>query len=310
MTLVVANSPGGGYDIYMRSFAPVLERVAGVSARVSNITGGGGKAALLRVADAPAGDLAILIENMTELVVTLASETGLGHAPDSLPVLGIVQTEAQGWVGRPGIDLAADHAVPLVAGGSSIEQNLVEVGVAGMALGHVVRLITGYAGSGETITAIARGEIDFSSRSVTSVLKAQRSGDAAALLVLSRAPDPALPGVPWFAGPDGLVAQRAAALPEDQRTERLRMADVVVELSTATRALFAPPHLSSETRACLTEAVEIVLFDPAFRDAAEAQGRPVAPGTAAEGAEAMARTIAAFAQAAPLLKQAQAAVQP
>lgn len=284
----------------------MLEHSAGVSARVSNITGGGGRAALLRVADAPADDLAILIENASELIF----RTGLGHAPDSLPALGIIVTEAQGWVGRPGLDLAADHAASLVAGGSSLEANVIDVGMASMALGHSVRLITGYAGSGEITAAIARGEVDLSGRSVPSVLKTQLSGAAEALLVLSRAADPALPGVPWLAGPDGLAAQRAAALPAADRAERLRIADTVVELTTESRILFAPPQLSSETRACLTEAVEIALFDPAFRDAAEAQGRPVAPGTAAEATEVMARKIAAFAQAAPLLKQARAAVQP
>lgn len=301
ITIAVPNAAGGGFDIYARSLAPELERISGAAVRISNMPGGGGKAALLRVADAAPDDYAILIENAGDVVSELLQDAALGHQPADLRALGAVHVEPETWLGRADLDLMDPAETPLIASVSSVEANLATIGLVAQATGHKVQFISGYEGSGDQIAAVLRGETDFSSKSLGTALRQMKSGDLRVALVLADGPDPALPGVPWLAGDGGLVAQRSAALTPQDRAERAHIAQLAVELSAGARVLFISSRMQAEAQGCLVEATEAALLSAGFRDAAEAQGRPVTPLGAVETEALYTAKVSAYTEAAPLL---------
>jgi len=310
LTIAVPNAAGGGFDIYARSLAPELERIGGVTVRVSNMPGGGGKAALLRVADAPPEDFAVLIENAGDLVVELLEDPSLGHKPEDFRALGIVQHEPETWVGRPDLDLATVGTGPLVAAVSSVEANLATVGLPSMATGQTVRFVAGYAGSGDQFASVLRGETDFTSKALGTALRAMKSGDMKVLLVLSDGPDPMLPDVPWLAGEGGLVAKLTEGLPEAERAERQRIAQLAVSLSSGGRILVNSAAVPDDAQVCLNAIFDAALVSPAFRDAAQAQGREVSPLGAQDAATILGKKVDAYVQAAPLIEAAAAQLRP
>lgn len=310
LTLAVPNAAGGGFDIYARSLAPELERIGGVTVRVSNMPGGGGKAALLRVADAPPDDFAVLIENAGDLVAELLEDPSLGHTPEDFRALGIVQREPETWVGRPDLDLASVGTGPLVAAVSSVEANLATVGLPAMATGQTVRFVAGYSGSGDQFASVLRGETDFTSKALGTARRAMKSGDMKVLLVLSDGPDPMLPDVPWLAGEGGLVAKLTEGLPEAERAERQRIAQLAVSLSSGARILVNSAAVPEDAQVCLNAIFDAALVSPAFRDAAQAQGREVTPLGAQDAATILGQKVDAYVQAAPLLATAAAQLRP
>ncbi|TCP39984.1 tripartite-type tricarboxylate transporter receptor subunit TctC [Rhodovulum marinum] len=310
LTLVVPNAAGGGFDIYARSLAPELERIGGVTVRVSNMPGGGGKAALLRVANAPSDDYAVLIDNAGDIVAELLEDPSLGKTPQDFRALGIVQVEPEAWVGRPDLNLMDPDAGPLVAAVSSVEANLGTVGLPAMATGHTVRLVAGYAGSGDQFAAVLRGETDFTSKAKGTALRAMKSGDLKVLLVLSDGPDPMLPDVPWLAGEGGLVAHLTAGLPEAERAERQKIAQLAVSLSSGARILMNSAAVPDDVQVCLNAIFDAALVSPDFRDAAQAQGRDVTPIGAQEAERIFENKLEAYSRAAPLLDEVATQLRP
>jgi tripartite-type tricarboxylate transporter receptor subunit TctC len=310
ITLVVPNAAGGGFDIYARALAPVVERISGVPVRVANMPGGGGKAALLRVADAPPDDAVILVENSGDVVAELREDPSLGHSPEDLHVLGAILVEPDAWIGRPDLDLTAPDLPALVAAVSSVDANLAVVGLVAQATGLTVHFVSGYKSSGEQVAAIMRGEADFSPKSLGTAVQVAKSGDAKPLLVLSDGPVASLPGVPWLVGEGSFLAQRSANLTTEQRAKQDQLARLAVELSSGARMLFVSAQMQAETQDCLTSALDAALVDPAFSDAALAQGRPVTPKSAAEASEIYHDKIRAYTEAAPVLAELANQIQP
>lgn len=301
VTLAVPNSAGGGYDIYARSLAPELERIGGLSVRVVNLPGGGGKAALQRVANAPADDPAMLIESATDVAAVILNEPAMGYQPTDIEAIGVVTVEPEAWLGRPDLSLVPPPQTPLIAAVSSLEANLVSIGLTARVLGLEVNYITGYGGSSDQTASLMRGETDLNSKSLGTALQAAQDGSVKILLSLSDGPPPSQPDVPWLVGPDGLVAQFSAGLPEAERAERQRLARQVSAIAETKRMLFVSARMEPRLQACLSALSDAALHAPGFRQTAEAQRRMVAPAGRAEAAALYLGTHQALVELAPLL---------
>jgi hypothetical protein len=70
---------------------------------------------------------------------------------------------------------------------------------------------------------------------------------------------------------------RLAALSEAERADAGQMIDVLQSVTTVLRSVVAPTSYPPERAACLDAVVAAAVFSPAFRDAAEAEGRLVEP---------------------------------
>ncbi len=282
ITLAVPNSAGGGFDIYARSLAPVLQEISGARVRVSNLPGGGGAASLLRVLNAQPEDAALVLVHSTNMILMLGDNESLGHEPHDFQALAVVHAEPETWLGRPGFDLTEETDAPMIVAASSVEGNLVSVSLVAMTLGREVAYVSGYEGSSDMIASVLRGETDLTSKSMGTSLRAIRSGDVELLLVLSDGPSEEAPTAPYLLGDGGLLWSLTADLPEAEREERRHLARLAADFSVSERLVLASARMDPDLRDCLAPIVEAAVLDPSFRDAAEAQGRPVA----AEGTEA------------------------
>jgi tripartite-type tricarboxylate transporter receptor subunit TctC len=164
-----------------------------------------------------------------------------------------------------------------VASVTDLQANLTEVALPAHALGVPLRFTGGYRGSGDRLAAVMRGEVDITVNSLTTSVKASRSGDIASALLISDAPEPSLPGVPFLAGRGGLVDRVTAGRPAAERAEALRLAAVAVDTSRVLRAVFVSARVPEPARACLAALVWEVLSGEEFIRASAAVGRPVRP---------------------------------
>lgn len=274
IALVVPYPAGGGYDQYARALAPVLQRLSGARVAVSNLPAAAGLAGAKAVADGDADNLRLgLFEPSLVFDALRNSDLGL----ERFVALGSIASEVQAWTARPGFDLTAARDRPLVASVSDLGGNISEVGMVAHALGIQTRMTAGYKGSGDRFAAILRGEVDFTSNSATTALKAARGGDLQQVLVISDQPHPQMPGVPWLAGRGGLVERLSAGKPAAVREEAMRIARQSVDLTRSLRVVFVSARLPAAPRACLGRLVEQALFSDEFAQAAGALGRPVEP---------------------------------
>jgi tripartite-type tricarboxylate transporter receptor subunit TctC len=274
ITLVVPYSAGGGYDQYARALAPVIQQVSGARVAVSNVPAGGGVVGARAVAESDAENLRL---GLFEPSLTLGPSRRGDLSPEQFVALASMASEVQVWTARPDFSLTESRDRPLVVSVSDIGAHVIEVGLAAHALALPIRFTAGYKGSGDRFAAILRREVDFTANAATSALKATRGGDLRQVLVISDAPHPQMPDVPFLAGPGGLVDRQTARMPPPARKEALRIARQAVDLSRSQRAIYASARVPEGTLRCLSEIVEEVVFSESFARAAAAVGRPVEP---------------------------------
>lgn len=262
ISVLVGNSPGGGFDTYARTFAPFLTDLVGQNVRVENMPGGGGVLAATAVAQQDDNEILILLDDMTDTVgFTFQANTGLS-IEDFVP-LGSMLSEPRAWFGRTGLDLNGD----LVAGSGSLESSIVDTQMAAFAAGLNVEVIAGYSGSSDQMAAILRGETDFHAPSLGTGLRNSANEGLDILMVLSDEPARRAPDVPTLGD---LV--RAAGDDGD-----MDLAQVVINLTFHNRALLTAGSVDSDIVDCLRSATDEILASPEFFEAADAQGRLVDP---------------------------------
>ena len=309
ITIAVPNTAGGGYDTYARALAPVLEQHGGVNARVANMPSGGGLAARSFVMNGDEDSLNILIENAGDLVAAPMGVVGRGTQAgkefmiEGFATIGIVHSEPSAWIGRAGLDLLDPGVDQLIASEGGLEEAMLPFFVTGRALGINVDAVIGYEGTSEMAAAILRGEADISSMSLTTSQRRARDEGIDVLMVMSDGPYDGAPDTPYLAGEGGVVWQRTAQLPEAERDFRRGLASAVTSVRATTRGLFVSTNLSDDRRACISDLMDIALFDPAFAETAEAQDRPVAPVGANAAAEVMQDFREAYQTVRPILDE-------
>ncbi len=297
LTVIVPNAAGGGYDIYGRALAAVLDDMAGVQSSVVNMPAAGGLVAYTTLADSGPDELVVMVKNATDLVVADMQDSTAKWS-ERLQAIGVFHSEPSAWLGKP--DLSLMTVQTLVAASGSTNAT-VEFDLGGQVIGKEIKLITGYAGSKDLEAAVLRGEADITSFGLTSALKAAKSGDLKVQLVLDDKANPQAPGVPFIAGRDGLAASIAKDLPEGERAKRIEMAGIVKDLTYAVRTVFTHSNLRPDLNTCLTQAVTDAIQSPAFAETSQAQGREVAPMDPADAANLMASQKASAAKFAAMV---------
>ena len=296
MTIVVPNAPGGGYDTYARALAPAIERRGDVSVRVVNMPAGGGRAARSLALNATSDELIILIENTADLVVTEMGDIGRGEQAgkafmiDGYDTLGIVDTAASAWLAPTGFDVADPDHGTVVASDGAIEEALLGVIIAGMALGLETDVVAGYDGSSDQAAAVLRGEVDITNISITSANRLAQDDALEVVLTLSNGPVEGAADIAYIAGEGSVVWQMTEGLQASEATSRRAMAQAVADLKSTARGLFISRNVPETRRGCIADVVAAAMDDQSFIDTVISQGRPVAPRYAPE-AQAFVRSM-------------------
>jgi len=218
--MVVPFSPGGGMDTYVRSLAKALGKELGVNVVPENIPGAGGKKGTTVIYKADPDGYTFGILNVPGVTVAKIRGDKLAFDPEKFTWLINV----------------ADSPYAVVASGKSKVNSMkdlcnlgrpakfAQTGPAATAyvtakivmetLGCDYKMITGYKGTSEAITAMLRGEVDASVRPLGSTAKYVKSGDLKVIMKLNKE-DAAAVGKPelgklglyrMFAGPPGMSA--------------------------------------------------------------------------------------------------------
>lgn len=295
LTMIVPSAAGGGYDTYARALAPVIEAQGGLRPTVVNMPSARGMVALTKLVNSAPDELVVMVHNGTDIL--RLEQGGTDKWSERLYRVAVFHSEPSALVGKS--DLSIASAGNLVAATGTSEQTIL-FDLIGRSLGKEIKQISGYDGSKEMEAAVLRGEADVMSSSLTTSLKASKSGDLALKLVLTDKPNDRAPGVPHIAGEGGMAAELARDLAPEERARRIELADLALYLSYDVRTVFTHSTLRADLRDCLTAAVGQAVRDPAFATAAEAQGRPVTPLNPAEAKSLVDAQVASIAKLAKM----------
>ena len=203
MKFYTMGSPGGGYDTYMRTMIPHLEKKLGADLLPLNESGAGGLVAMNRTITAPPDGATILLTS-GEGVVTgqLYGVSGVRYDVKKLVWVARVSGDSKVVLISPKsphktfADVLKSER-PFIWGGSGkTDGNSDYSAILCHALAFKCRIILGYKGSGGMNLAIENGEID--SRIVTDEAGARfvRSGKMRAIATLTRDRAGPFPDVP------------------------------------------------------------------------------------------------------------------
>lgn len=265
-TLVVPYAPGGGWDAYARVFDPVFEAHTGANLIVRNLVGAGGMRGIRVAAQADPEDLMLVIFNPTSLADSRRFGLDVPGA-DAFLLLGSFLNDSLIVVGQSGLNAYGELPFPLVAG--AVDTELTRTMLAMESLGWDIRPVLGFSGSADRWMALLRGDIDIMVGTTnTMVMRLQSAPEYRPLVSLTQRPNRHYPDAPFLSGPGGLVDRLTTGLPEMERSERLRIAQLAVDISAKPRALAITATIDGMLRECLVEGVEDVLFSDALRQGA------------------------------------------
>ncbi|MGD2068592.1 MAG: tripartite tricarboxylate transporter substrate-binding protein [Gemmatimonadota bacterium] len=282
---LVGWSPGGGYDIYSRLIETSLERILEAEVVVENVPGASGIVAARRISTARPDGRTLGILNGIGLL--LAPYTNLGFAPDledGFTVLGRVVRHQQALVVGPGLGVdrieelvRVGRTRPLILGATGpTTVNVLLEAMLGSFFGIEVRLVLGFPGSQELLTAVLRGDLD---GAVIAEESAQTFDEIRSVLRFS-SPDGSTDRGSTLTGPSGVIASMPELFPDPERA-RLD-AEGLAGLMAVGRLVAGPPRLPPELRDCLGAAIEGALADEATRRRASSAGRTLEPADARE----------------------------
>ena len=272
VNLVVGGAPGGGFDAYARILAPIFEDLTGGKVVISNVDGGGGRAALRAIAEAKPDGLTMGLVSAGNLVLDDPGTEGPSYGLSDFTMLATAFVDSFVWVGRPGFDIKTGFDRPLVFAVNFIESALVNSGMSAHALGLNYKFVPGYSGSSDFAAATIRGEVDLFAVSSESAQRLTKGGDLQILLSLTDMPLSYDPEVPYLGGSDGLVSQWA---PGD--ADALALAHSIELLGTSLRSLVVSSDAPEAERSCLSALVFQVVSSQRFADDAAATNRSVTP---------------------------------
>lgn len=262
LTLLVGAEGGSGADLWVRGFAPFLERhIKNVQVAVANRPGEGGLAALRELAASPT-DGSVLAYAITPFLVARLVERHATGLLDKLRLMGAVTEEPVALVAAPGTELAVLRAQanegrndrPL-----GLPPPVSAAAILGPDLVHYMPMEQlNFPSASAARQAAASGNVAAALVTVPEALVAMREGRISVLAVACRTRHPQLPDVPTL---------REEGLPLDGALRRGIAVPVGIDprpaehIARALRAAAADPEFlaQAEWRAAL----------PRFRDEAE-----------------------------------------
>ena len=292
VNLIVPHGAGGGYDTYARLLAPYIEKYAGCTIVVDNVTGAGGDVGRNKVWNAKPDGLTIGFTSGTAMVYSqvsgsesvrydVAKVTWLARALAEPSVL-VAPTKGKY---KSGADLLkATTPVKFSVSGVG-DDDFFALSIVAHALKIKVNPVTGYKGSKEASLAVITGEVDAFETSVSTMLPIIQTGDVKPLMVISSKRVAELPDVPT-------VLEVAKDVPG-----AADLLKVPINLIGVARVFFAPPGLPKDKYDALETILQKALKDPDMLQKAKTAKRPIdyAPGTEVtelvQAAAAKAQTI-------------------
>jgi tripartite-type tricarboxylate transporter receptor subunit TctC len=258
-----AATPGGGYDTYARTIAPVLAKhiPGNPTIIVQNMPGAGGVVLGNYLYNVAAKDgLTIGLLNNTvpfepmyknrQAQFDAAKFNWLGSPNQETALLTI-------WHSVPVNSIEEARTHPLILGASGVNSTpAFYARVENAVLGTQIKLIAGYPGQTESLLAMEKGENDGYGSAFWSSLKATkpdwiRDKQIKFLVQFGAAPNPELKDVPF-----------APAITRNEADKQL--AELASGQLAIGRPLMAPPGLPADRLTALQVAVRDTLKDPDF----------------------------------------------
>jgi len=271
LRIMTSNSPGGGFDFYMRTVGKYLESLYGMDVAEQNVDGAGGTL----------GDNMLYMSDADGLTIGLINFPG--HVFNQMQGHPGVQYDVAQWewIGRvagvpPALAVSADSPILTMADAISRTEP-VRFGLEGRGsdayygtvflknlLGMPVQQIVGYDGPGEIAAAMIAGEIDARFESMDTLLPEMENGNVRILAIFDTQPDPRAPDVPTL-GQLGLDDEIVAQL------------EAFANIYKLERSFVAPPNTPDENVAFLRDALAGVFANPDFQKELEDAGRALQP---------------------------------
>ncbi|MCG8414504.1 MAG: hypothetical protein MI746_09840 [Pseudomonadales bacterium] len=280
---VVGASPGGGWDRSIRALAAQFEQESQARTYVLNITGGNGYLAAKAVIDGTDDQLTIGLMSRELAMNPMGTEELFSL--DAFHVLGVLTIDREVWIAHEDFQWDEHQDRSLVAFSVDAYDSALRFGLVGQLLEQSVSTVLGFRSNSEAISALLRGEIDISSTSMASAVRATAGNPIQPLLVLGSEPAAEFPDTPYLAGSGGLVEQLTSGSDTTTRQRRMQMASDIIQLTQPLRAVYASRQVSNETLTCLQAHIDNTLFSPELSEAM-ARNRQVLTPLDAEAASA------------------------
>lgn len=253
------GGPGGGFDVYMRTMIPYLEKRIDAKFLPLNESAAGGLVAMNRTVQSPPDGLTILL-TMGEAAIAgqLYGVSGARYDVSKVEWLARVSSAPKVILFGPKTPystfadvLKSDRAI-IFGGSGKTDGNTDFAAIVAHSLGLKAKMIIGYKGSRGMLMAVQQGETDAQVLTDESGYQASQRGPIRAVAILDRQRSKLFPGVPT-------IFEVARKQPEE-----LWMLDWRAKVSEAGRVLLTTPGVPKERVAFLRAAVKDVLEDPAF----------------------------------------------
>lgn len=277
VTMIVPFAAGGPVDNGGRVFAEAMRRQLGSAVLVDNRAGAGGVVGTKMVIAAKPDGYTLLIGSPGPLIV--AASAGAGIDPDTqLAPVGLISESPQIMVASKTVkaDTLAEFVAFAKASPGTLNYSSAGIGTMPHLAGELFKSITGidmlhvpYRGTGETISDLIAGRIDFYMNSPPPLTPLVREGRLRALCVSSDQRHPGLPDIPSAA------EQGFSGMPLN-----------------VWFSVFAPRGVPAATVALLSEKLGLVLADERLRARAFNAGALVAPSSPEQLADRVARETA------------------
>lgn len=299
-TILVGSSAGGGQDLYARAIASVFSEITGMETRVVNQSG---KVARSLAANATDKDLTLLF--------AISSTLGLDPVPKDpsksllsmFDTLGFIHHDDNVWLTRENINLEDVELKELVVSASTIDNALYRLILAGKSLGINVRVVSGYSGSSELVSAILRDEVDATTLSTETASKVIENGGITVGLTLSAGSSLVFSSTPYLVGEGGLLELRAEGLPNEEVQVRKFYADLALALSASDRGLFISRNVPESIRKCIKAGVEEAFLSDKLKNSLLTLGRPVSPILGYEAEKISEMIIRSYHDSRPLIEE-------
>jgi tripartite-type tricarboxylate transporter receptor subunit TctC len=260
---IIPYAPGGGFDSYVRTVLPPLQKALGVQVHPDNVDGAAGARAANMLYRARADGSTISIVNIPGAII-LQQQGGLAFDLAKLTWLANMGRDAYGVV------VAANSPIRTIDDLKALgKQRTVQfpcVGPAGMAysatkigmhmLGVPAKLISGYKGTNDYIVATMRGDGDAAVASLTAIEAFRQAGSVRLICTFEK--NSTIPGV-----------ADATALGQPD------LADIV-----QLRSIAAPPGLPDDLRQPYSKALVAAMQDPSVTAWAKKKHASLAPDDA------------------------------
>lgn len=267
------GSPGGGYDTYMRTLIPPLEKRLGAKLIPINESAAGGLVAMNRVVTAPPDGLTFVLIGGEALVsAPLYKLPGVNYDVRTLTWVARVSAEDKVVLtasGSPFTSIAdmAGSERPVIWGGTGKSDGNTDFSaILAFATGMKAKIVLGYKGSPAINLSMESGETDARVVSDESAALFVRAGKLRVVGTLARQRSEQFSGVPTVFQQSRLTAQGE------------RMLDWRAGVAALGRLIVSTPGVPSDRLSALRAAFKDVLADPEV--IAEIRRRSLSPGYA------------------------------